>query len=381
MKLEVFEKYTRQRIGIISKYTYVSYSVELVGDGTFEIHLPIIDSSVNFLLEGNYIWLENDVVGIIKFVEEDQDNDSQLKINGYLLNHLLSYRCIKKSRRIYDTPGNAARKLFDELFINPEDQKRKIDFLDMKEEDIHDLEKFSKKRTFQKTGGDLLEAIYDMFLPYGLGFTIYPRMNTSYDSDEIINNIDKMFFKVITGANRSVNNEEGNDPVVFSFNTNNLKSFFYSEDSRQYKSLAIVAGEGEGEERVIVEVGDDTLEGLDRIELYVDARDLQSNIGTEEELTPEEYEELLEERGEEKLEECQRFETLEASVISNSMFKYGVDYNIGDYVSIIDDKLNKRFDNIQITKISKSISNGVEHLDITFGYDRLDMKNISDRRV
>lgn len=380
MKLEVFEKYTRQRIGLIKKYNYVSYTIELVGDGTFEIQMPTIDDSVQYLIEGNYIWFEDDVVGIIKNIEENRDNDSQIIISGYLLNHLLTYRCFIKSRRLYETPGNAARTFFDELFMNPTDQRREIDFLDMKEEDIHDLEKFSQKKTFQKTGDNLLEALHDMFKPYGLGFAIYPRMNTLYESNEIINNIDKMFFKVVTGADRSVDNPDSNNPVVFSFDTNNLQSLHYSEDSRQYKNLAIVAGEGEGEERTVVEVGDDQLEGLDRIELYVDARDLQSGEETEDPLTPEEYEELLQERGEEKLSECEQFETLEASVIANSMFKYGIDYNIGDYVSIIDDKIGKRFDNVQITQVSKSISNGNEHFDITFGYDRLNMMEIKERQ-
>ena len=380
MKLEVFEKYTRQRIGLIKKYNYVSYTIELTGDGTFEIQMPTIDDSVQYLLEGNYIWFEEDIVGIIKNIEENRDNDTQITISGYLLNHLLSYRCFKKSRRLYETPGNAARTFFDELFMNPTDQRREISFLDMKEEDIHDLEKFSQKKTFQKTGDSLLEALHDMFKPYGLGFMIYPRMNTSYQSNEIINNIDKMFFKVITGTDRSVGNSDGNNPVVFSFDTNNLQSLHYSEDSRQYKNLAIVAGEGEGEERVVIEVGDDQLEGLDRIELYVDARDLQSGEETEDPLTPEEYEELLQERGEEKLSECEQFETLEASVIANSMFKYGIDYNIGDYVSIIDDKIGKRFDNVQITQVSRSISNGDEHFDITFGYDRLNMMEIKERQ-
>ena len=380
MKLEVFEKYTRQRIGLIKKYNYVSYTIELVGDGTIEIQMPTIDDSVQYLIEGNYIWFEDDVVGIIKNIEENRDNDSQIIISGYLLNHLLTYRCFIKSRRLYETPGNAARTFFDELFMNPTDQRREISFLDMKEEDIHDLEKFSQKKTFQKTGDNLLEALHDMFKPYGLGFTIYPRMNTLYESNEIINNIDKMFFKVVTGIDRSVDNPDNNNPVVFSFDTNNLQSLHYSEDSRQYKNLAIVAGEGEGEERVVVEVGDDQLEGLDRIELYVDARDLQSGEETEDPLTPEEYEELLQERGEEKLGECEQFETLEASVIANSMFKYGIDYNIGDYVSIIDDKIGKRFDNVQITQVSKSISNGNEHFDITFGYDRLNMMEIKERQ-
>jgi hypothetical protein len=40
--------------------------------------------------------------------------------------------------------------------------------------------------------------------------------------------------------------------------------------------MAYVAGEGEGENRKVVETGETDTESIDRIELYVDARDLQS---------------------------------------------------------------------------------------------------------
>ena len=50
----------------------------------------------------------------------------------------------------------------------------------------------------------------------------------------------------------------------------------YEEDGRDYNTVAIVASEGEGQDRRVVEVGDLTKTGIDRIELYVDARDLQS---------------------------------------------------------------------------------------------------------
>ena len=587
MKLEIFEKYTRIRIGMIKKYNYITYTDELTGDGTFEIQMPTVDDSVQYLVEGNYIWFEDDIVGIIRGIQDEESEGTNIKIYGYLLNHFLSFRCFIRTTRYYDKVGNVARLMFDELFVNPEDLKRKISFMDMKNSDIHDLVKFPDNKRIQKTGGDLLETLNDVFKPYGLGFEIYPELSTTYDDEEPITSISKMYFRVITPSDRSIGNSENNDPVVFSFDTNNLQRLEYEEDARKYKTTAIVAGEGEGEDRKVIEVGDLTSGGIDRVELYVDARDIQSegggglpegytelgaikhkasgalslgvtsnantriefgykcpssnttsyittilgwqvgsywryigmyspyyytvriasnvnanyyqqlsnssyytmssdyrevvldlnkkqflidNRGTEitntnifdaygtiqlapvlsasyynygeykyikiyewendekvlknhfipckdssnnigfydiinqtfvqasttiweevaltgtsqlsqDDSSDEEVEEMMEERGEEKLAECVKFISLDCSVIANSMFKYGVDYFKGDYVSVIDNKLNRRFDNVQIVSATKSYSRGVEHLDIRFGYDMLSIQDIKERRA
>lgn len=68
--------------------------------------------------------------------------------------------------------------------------------------------------------------------------------------------------------------------LFFSFDLNNLDRLEYDEDGRQYASMALVASEGRGTDRKTLEVGDLSKEGIDRIETYVDARDIQSNSGT-----------------------------------------------------------------------------------------------------
>ena len=88
-------------------------------------------------------------------------------------------------------------------------------------------------------------------------------------------------------------------------------------------------------------------------------------------LTDAELEALMEQRGLEKLEEHKKFVSVNGTILTGSMqYKYGVDFNKGDYVSVYSKKLNKVI-NLQITSVSKSISDGVEYFDISFGKDRL----------
>lgn len=97
-------------------------------------------------------------------------------------------------------------------------------------------------------------------------------------------------------------------------------------------------------------------------------------------LTEEELFELMEQRGLEKLEEHKVFTTFDGSIITTDRkYVYGKDFFLGDYVSVYSETL-KKYVNLQITSVTKTISDGVEHFDITFGKDRLKFVEAKDRR-
>ena len=376
MKLEVFDKYTRIRVGMIKIYDYVTYSDGLRDIGTFQIDIPSSEESLDYLEEGNYIWFEDNVVGIIEGYQDSEENDAQVTLYGHLINNILTYRSNLSAYKKYDKIGNVARDMFDTLFMNPSDEKRQIDFLDLSD-DVSDLTKFPTKATYQKTGDTFFDYIAKIFEPKGLGFELLPVF--SYvESGAIISEMD---FRVITPRDKTFGNSEGYDPVVFSFDLGNLLKLEYEEDARDYKNFALVASEGEGEERKTLEVGDTVSTGIDRVELYVDARDIQSDADPEHPLTEEELFDLMRERGESKLSEHIKIVTFDASLNTDeTQFNYGIDFYKGDYVSVIDKRQNKKVD-IQITGITKSISNGVEHLDLSFGVTKIDILNKKERRL
>lgn len=376
MKLEIFDKYTRYRVGMIKIYDYVTYNDKFRGMGTFEIRIPTTEESLQYITDGNYIWFEDKTFGIIKGIKDVEGEDTQISVYGYLLNYLLTIRSNLLSYKKYDTVGNVARDMFDKLFISSSDSRRNINFLSISD-NRDDNVKFPGKRTFQNTGDTFLDCISDFFQFYGLGFELIPILDDTGENP----NISGMEFKIITPRDRTFGNNENAYPIVFSFDLNNLNSMEFEEDNRDYKSVAFVASEGQSEERYNIEVGDTTSSGLDRIELYVDARDIQTDSDPENPLTQEELIELMQERGEEKLSECVKIITFEASLnLYDTKYKYGADFKKGDYVSVIDKRTGRKFD-LQIFDVTKTISQGEEHLDVSFGMTRMDILNKKERRL
>lgn len=99
------------------------------------------------------------------------------------------------------------------------------------------------------------------------------------------------------------------------------------------------------------------------------------------EITEEELEELMRQRGLEKLEEHIKFESVDSTIATQSMsYKYGVDFKLGDFVSVYSKKLDRMIP-MQITSVTKSINNGTEILDIGFGKDRLSTVNKKERSM
>lgn len=131
-----------------------------------------------------------------------------------------------------------------------------------------------------------------------------------------------------------------NPNARYSLSYGNLSEVKYSLSDIQYYNVALVAGEGEGDDRVTVYAGNTSLTGTDRIELYVDARDLQRDENKGE--TLEEYKARLVARGEEKL--------LEQAKINN------VEFIIDETRAALGDVVSVRLPEFGITKQVRVIS-------------------------
>lgn len=155
------------------------------------------------------------------------------------------------------------------------------------------------------------------------------------------------------------------DKVVFSTNNEILLSEDYERDYTDYKNVAWVFGEGEGYERTLVKV--DQVDHVDIRNLYVDARDLRREVSEGVLLTEQEYEDLLYQRGIEKLAEHAPIFSLSGTIDAKSkLFKLGVDYDVGDIVTIESEKFNIKT-NLQITSIQETWDSAGYHIDPVFG--------------
>ena len=69
--------------------------------------------------------------------------------------------------------------------------------------------------------------------------------------------------------------------------------------------------------------------------MFVDARDLSSNKGNKNEIPQDQYIDALKNRGKEKLAERAISEGFSGEVLSEGNFEYGIDFDLGDTVTVI----------------------------------------------
>ena len=181
----------------------------------------------------------------------------------------------------------------------------------------------------------------------------------------------KLIFEVIEGVDRTVEQSDV-DPVEFSTDLEDILSSSYYTNDEDKKNVALIFGEGEGVERTRQVAGDDSAQGFGRRELFIDARDLQSETTNDDgetvTLTQEEYNQTLISRGDNKLSEYRIVESFEAKirVFGNIQYEFGVDYNKGDKVTVRDRQLNVVV-SARITEVEEDFGNEYE-LTLTFGY-------------
>lgn len=279
--------------------------------GDFELYLGITAEKINLLQIGNYVMREDDEqVGIIENIKIEYKDDvgEFLSVTGRFAESLLERRIVWQQTRLSGTAENGLRNLINTNVINPVIENRKIPIIQ-----LGDIKGYTDRLDAQYTGEDLLEINKNVAINTHTGFK-FKFNNSGFD------------FELYKGTDRSYN-QSANTFVVFSDEYDNLLSSEYEHITSAYKNVALVAGEGEGTARKTVIVGDG--EGLERYEIFVDAKNVSSNDG---EISLEEYNKALKEKGEEKLVTITQAFTGEVDLGQNYIYKK--DFFIGDVVTI-----------------------------------------------
>lgn len=349
---EKFEEY-----GVVNQFTSLAWPESFVGYGTFTLNAPITEENNDLLQDGNIIWCGGDSAAIIDNVSKDCDEEGVLsyKVTGRTLEVLFERRVLANT--LYadnDLVTSIMRGIVNDNCIASSDSKRNFSWLSVKES-----EPGTTRMTLQKTGDTVYKALEDIANSYGAGF--YVRFDPRNKS---------MKFEAIQGVDRSVD-QEIVDPVIITTDLEDILKSSYKFSSQDYRNVAYVDGEGEGSDRVRVISGNVDSSGFDRRELYVDARDVQSEYqdedGTKHTLTQEQYKNALDQRGSEKLAEYINYESLEVTIRSDNkvQYEYGRDYFCGDTVTVVDNRIRCAI-NARVTAAEEDISDKYE-LVLTFG--------------
>lgn len=317
---------TFKNVCVLDVFESLIWTERYYGYGDFEIYTRVSDTVLAFVKENYYIWLkDSEQVMIIEEIQitTDFEEGNHIKIAGRSLESILNRRIVWSQTTVDSYFQTAIKKLLNENIINPTDTDRQISNFIF--EDTTDERITSLKLSAQYTGDNLYDIILEACQLYEISFKI-----TLNDNDQFV-------FKLYCGEDRSYDQDK-NTAVVFSPSFDNLSVSNYIESIQEYKNITLVMGEDEGDDRKRLTVGEGT--GLERRELYTDARDIQSEVreedGTERTLTDEEYRALLETRGLEKLAEKIITHSFDGEVDSNGTYKYGVDFYKGDIVQVKD---------------------------------------------
>lgn len=348
-----------EAIGEINKFTSLIWPDKYNGYTTFQLWAPINEENKRLIRKGNILWVGGDNAAVIEIIQSKNDEDGQktFEVKGRTLEVLLTTRIVWNTYSC--TNKYASTALYDIVnanCVNPTDTKRKIPFL------VCDTDKkFGNKITYQKTGGEVYDAVEGICSDNNLGFDILFKPKEK-----------ALVFSVTCGVDRT-----GADPkypkIQLSTDLQDVLGSKYYTNSQSYKNVALITGEDSGVNRKKTTSGDNSLSGFDRRELYVDARDIQSEVQSESGETstiPEdEYIGMLGNRGDEKLADCQITETFEASIRTQGVtqYEYGIDYFRGDKIIVEDAELG-----VQAVAIIDSIIENINdeyELVLTLGYE------------
>lgn len=375
---------TMRIVDILRKYEYSQYQYKVREIGTFQINamldkenLYLMDKTKNF-----YVLFDDDVFGVIESVKRESDSETSrvFTIKGSLALKLLEYRVIKGQLTFKGKSYKYIEELVKQNLIFSDDENRNI-ALSVEFENEERLKRVCSTIDKQVTGGSLWDEIREVAEADKLRIELKP--NIVVTNREHPYNIDG--WTLIIGAGEDRTRHRGNkvvSPVVFSQSLSNIANTDYIVDRSKLKNTVYIAGEGEGTDRkwYNIDVNSDVTfgerKGWNRKELWVDARDIQSEQDNKK-LTDAEYEELMKQRADEKAKDNDLIEEYTATVTDiTKQYTYKKDYNIGDFVTIADEELGMEFD-AQITNVIVTRQDDREIIDLEFTYG-LRIKDIVD---
>lgn len=354
MNLHIYNK-NLEKIGVLDGYISLVWGEDYRGGGEFKLTCYDTPQAHNLLQTGHIVARGvHPTTMVIEFSETDTI-EKRITAMGYSTSKLLKDRIVYKTQKIY----NAERGVYDLINNN---------IRGLEKQETAPLKGYREVVDTQFTGTEVFEAIEKVCQGADFGFkNIFDEVNK------------KHIFEVYKGRDFTEGNVAGNIPRVFKPELRNLYNIVLESDISEFKTVAHIAGEGEGAERIWTTVGAVGTEHSR--ELFVDARDLQR----EDSESQSAYIGRLKARAEEKLNEHNKKETFDGEVAPAG---FGETYNLGDKVTCVAGAYGVEL-NVTIIGYTLVRENNITTLSIkmgeptdltTIGFDKVSFDNKSYTR-
>lgn len=325
-------------IGLMENQKSLIWTRRFYEPGQMRLYAPLTEDNLRLMVKGNIVWMRGRVEAAVieDRIIKDTPEESQIEAAGRFLSSYMDRRLIRPSVSFSGKTEVAMRSLLSGAFALPRVT-------------LGVLNGFDDTVSFQATYKNLLDYETKLAKTSNIGYRFRPDFN-----EKVI------YFETYKGLDRTLS-QSTNNRVVFSERYDNLSEIEYRENDQLKKTTVYIGGSGTGNERTIVTIGEEET-GLDRRELFVDARDLTQADG----MTLDEYKEKLRQRGLEKLVEYQETQSLSCVTDANGNFAYKVNYDLGDIVTV--KKQNWGISvNLRITEIEEVYENGGMEVHPVFG--------------
>lgn len=291
--------------------------------------MPSIDYSLNM----RYIYCtERAEVGMIQKV---QNSGYNVLISGFFLEKKLDDKIIYPTFYGSGTISNVCTKM-----INDYKEDLPINITDIKE--------VGNKVDFQATGDGLSSKLYEILHTQEMSYRVLYNFVTNDKNVQLYKGEDK------------TQNAGGTDYVTFSTSWDNLSEQNVVVDESNYKNFFVVAGTGQADERITVEV--DLSNGGYKRKLFVDERNTKYNP---DEQTLDQYKLELKQKGLEKSLDYQIVENVNFKVDPTG-YEYMVDYDLGTKVDVVITEMKLLFES-RVTAVYEVFKEGQHTIEIEVG--------------
>ncbi len=336
-----------RRIAVVDDYTSLIWAKRYYDIGALDLQIEATKKNLEIFKKYNYITRDDDdAVFRIEALELDTsvEDTNYLIIGAYDCKKILTQRIVWNQFNFKGTVENFIRQMITDNFIDPVLSQRRINNFALKE-----AQGFTEEIEAQTTFDNVGERIQELCVENNYGWKVTLEGN-------------RFMFDLYKGKDRSA--WQGVYPhIVFSPEYDNLTSTKYNMDASEYKNAALVAGEGEGDERKKRMIGDAA--GLKRFEAFI-----ESNVSTstvEGDLV--DYYEALIADGKEQLAEAAVTATFEGEIDPN-VYKYKEDYDLGDIVTVKNEYGIET--NARIVEVAETWNEEGYTIDPVFEFDEID---------
>ena len=320
-----------EKLGIIDTYQSAIWNPMYYGQGAFEMILPIISKHIELLQPHRIIIRESDIVKdendfqynnpmVVKEIQytHDDENGAIMIVRGVSLkSYVLGSRVVENYTVL---SGNAEEQIYNVVESNLETTCYRA-WPNLRNAE---LKHFTETTELKLFGENIATWMEETCRRHRFGWDVYIRKSNLGAS---------IYFELYKGEDRTEGNSEGNIPIIFSKEHDNLVSSELTINLNDFATNCLVAGTNMPDSEDKWHIMTDYPEGQfypsreERFETYLD-----SGISPED-VEGEYYPAVLNNAGLQELAQRQII-TFTAEVIPYGMYTLNQDYFLGDIIEV-----------------------------------------------